>query len=97
VSLRSRRHAQRRNQNRLAKAIAAFTDTGQAWGAATNPGAIPVAAEPGATLMKKYSIKPAVNALGQEDRLLLDAALTSIWAVASKEIDAVAQLLKLNL
>lgn len=46
--------------------------------------------------MKKYSIKPAVNALGQEDRLLLDAALTTIWAVANKELDAVALLLKLN-
>ncbi|NOT59655.1 MAG: hypothetical protein HOP19_05455, partial [Acidobacteria bacterium] len=79
-----------------AKAIEAFTDAGQAWGAATNIGAIPIAAEPGATLMKKYSIKPAVNALGQEDRLLLDAALTAIWTVANKELDVVAPLLKLN-
>ncbi len=80
----------------LAKAIEAFTDAGQAWGAAMNIGVIPLAAEPGATLMKKYSIKPAVNALGQEDRLLLDAALTAIWAVGSKELDSVAPLLKLN-
>ena len=38
-------------------------------------------------MMKKYSINPAVDTLGQEDRLLLDVAPTAIWVVANKELE----------
>ncbi len=79
----------------LAAASDAYTDAGQAWGTAQALGVLPIAAEPGATLMKKYSIKPAVNALGQEDRLMLDATLTAIWAAAKAQLDNVAPMLKL--
>ncbi|MEO6725158.1 MAG: hypothetical protein ABIU20_00885 [Blastocatellia bacterium] len=79
----------------LAAAMAAYTDAGQAWGGAQGLGALPIAIEPGATLMKKYSIKPAVNALGQEDRLMLDVALTTIWAAANTQLNNVMSLLKL--
>ena len=80
----------------LAKANEAFTDAAQAWGAATTVGVLPIATEPGATLMKKYAIKPAVNAVGQEDRLLLDVTLTTIWEAANKELSNVAPMLNLN-
>jgi len=79
----------------LISALDAYTEAGQAWGAAQGAVALPIATEPGATLMKKYSIKPAVNALGQEDRLMLDVTLTAIWAVANTQLDGVAPLLKL--
>jgi hypothetical protein len=79
----------------LAAAAEAYADAGQAWSAAQGVGALPIAAEPGATLMKKYSIKPAVNALGQEDRLMLDATLTAIWAAANAQLNNVGPMLKM--
>ncbi|MEP7339775.1 MAG: hypothetical protein ABI977_18700, partial [Acidobacteriota bacterium] len=79
----------------LAAVIEAYTDAGQAWGAAQGVGALPIASEPGATLMKKYSIKPAVNALGQEDRLMLDTTLTTIWAAANAQLNNVGPMLKM--
>ena len=79
----------------LTAAMEAYTDAGQAWGAMQGAGVLPIATEPGATLMKKYSIKPAANALGQEDRLLIDKTVPAIWAVATERMNNLAGLLKL--
>jgi hypothetical protein len=79
----------------LAAAMEAYMDAGQAWGAMQGAGVLPIATEPGATLMKKYSIKPGVNALGQEDRLLIDTTVPVIWAVATERMNNLAGLLKL--
>src|SRR5215475_15516272 len=51
---------------------------------------IPVKSEPGATLMRKYQIKPEVDRLAQADHLKLDEALKAIWAVASARLNYVA-------
>lgn len=79
----------------LTAAMEAYTDAGQAWGAMQGTGVLPIATEPGATLMKKYSIKPGVNALGQGDRLLADTTVPAIWAVATERMNNLAGLLKL--
>jgi hypothetical protein len=87
----------------LAAAMEAYVDAGQAWGAAQAlpmpPGqavvGLLIAGEPGATLMKKYAIKPAVNALGQEDRLMLDTTLATIWAAATTHLNNVGPMLKM--
>jgi hypothetical protein len=55
---------------------------------------IPVDSEPGATLMRKYQIKPGVNRLAQPDHLELDTALKAIWAVASARLNYVATLIR---
>jgi hypothetical protein len=55
---------------------------------------IPVDSEPGATLMRKYQIKPGVNRLGQADHLELDTALKAIWAVAGARLNYVATLIR---
>ncbi|HEY6403841.1 MAG TPA: hypothetical protein VI479_20635, partial [Blastocatellia bacterium] len=55
---------------------------------------IPVNSEPGATLMKKYQIKPGVNRLASPDHLKLDEALKAIWAVASARLNYVASLVR---
>ncbi|HMY73150.1 MAG TPA: hypothetical protein PLQ88_15160, partial [Blastocatellia bacterium] len=78
----------------VAAAMEAYTDAGQAWSAMLGTGVLPIAAEPGATLMKKYSIKPAVNALGQEDRLLIEATLGAIWTAAGTRLNNIAMVLK---
>jgi hypothetical protein len=79
----------------LADALAAYTEAGQAWSAMQVTGVLPIAAEPGATLMKKYEIKPSVNAVGQADHIRLDVTLSTIWAVGAKHLDNVAIILKL--
>jgi hypothetical protein len=78
----------------VAAAMEAYTDAGQAWSAMTGTGILPIATEPGATLMKKYAIKPAVNALGQEDRLLIDTTLSTIWTAAGTRLNNIATILK---
>ena len=55
---------------------------------------IPVDSEPGATLMRKYQIKPGVNRLAQPDHLELDTALKAIWAVAGARLNYVATLIR---
>jgi len=79
----------------LAAALEAYTDAGQAWGAMQGSGVLLIATEPAATLAKKYSLKPAANALGQEDRLLIETAIPAIWTVATEHMNNLAGLLKL--
>jgi hypothetical protein len=55
---------------------------------------IPVDSEPGATLMRKYEIKPGLNRLASPDHLKLDEALKAIWAVASARLSYVASLIR---
>jgi hypothetical protein len=55
---------------------------------------IPIDSEPGATLMRKYQIKPGVNRLAVPDHLELDTALKAIWAVASARLNYVATLIR---
>jgi hypothetical protein len=55
---------------------------------------IPVKSEPGATLMRKYQIKPEVDRLAQADHLKLDEALKAILAVASARLNYVASLIR---
>ena len=55
---------------------------------------IPVKSEPGATLMRKYQIKPEVDRLAQADHLKLDEALKAIWAVAGARLNYVASLIR---
>lgn len=87
----------------LAAAMDAYVDAGQALAAAQTvtmpPGQVVVvlsiASDPGAMLMKKYGVKPAVNALGQEDRLMLDATLGAIWAAANTHLANAGPMLKM--
>ncbi|MBI1761163.1 MAG: hypothetical protein HYR56_06970 [Acidobacteria bacterium] len=79
----------------MAQALEAYTEAGQAWGAMHASGILQIASEPGATLMKKYEIKPSVNGLGQTDHLRLDVTLSTIWAAAAKHLDNVAAMLRL--
>ncbi|MGH9753208.1 MAG: hypothetical protein ACREA2_10530 [Blastocatellia bacterium] len=95
-------------KNEIARALEAYYDAGQAWGAARaydtsrmTWGAarvieqrIPINSEPGATLMRKYQIKPGVNRLAQPDHLELDTALKAIWAVAGARLNYVAALVR---
>jgi hypothetical protein len=81
-------------KNDIIKAVEAYTDAGRAWGIIQSKGVLPIATEPGATLMKKYEIKPNVNALGQPDNLPLDASLSAIWATAGARLNSIA--LQLN-
>jgi hypothetical protein len=97
-------------KNAIARTLEAYYDAGQALGAAQSYeprrtpmtwGAarvveqrIPVDSEPGATLMRKYQIKPGVNRLAQADHLKLDEALKAIWAVASARLNYVATLIR---
>jgi hypothetical protein len=78
----------------VAAAMESYTDAGQAWGVMFGKGGLPIATEPGATLMKKYAIKPAVNALGQESYLPLDLTLATIWTSARMRLNNIAALLK---
>jgi hypothetical protein len=55
---------------------------------------IPVKSEPGATLMRKYQIKPEVDRLAQADHLKLDEALKAIWDVASARLNYVATFIR---
>ena len=55
---------------------------------------ISVKGEPGATLMRKYQIKPEVDRLAQADHLKLDEALKAIWAVASSRLNYVATFIR---
>ena len=94
-------------KNEIARTLEAYYDAGQAWGAARaydviqTWGAarvieqrIPVDSEPGATLMRKYQIKPGVNRLGLADHLELDTALKTIWGVAGARLNYVAALIR---
>lgn len=63
----------------MIRAIDVYTDAGRAMGAADRFGRIPVTIEPGATLMKKYNVRPELNRLASPDHLLLDPTLTAIW------------------
>jgi len=78
----------------ITRAMEAYFDAGQAWGAAQANERIPVNSEPGATLMRKYQIKPGVNRLGQADHLELDTTLKTIWAVAGARLNYVAALIR---
>lgn len=80
----------------ISAAMEAYMDAGQAWGLGQSTGFLPIVTEPGASLMKKYSIKPAVNPLGQEDRLLLNATLTTIWSAANSALNNLGASLKLT-
>jgi hypothetical protein len=71
----------------LNHALEVFTDAARAWGAVQQQfgpyaGRIPINIEPGASLMRKYSIKPELNAVAQADHLKLDTALKTILAAA---------------
>jgi hypothetical protein len=77
-------------KNDINLAIEAYTDAGKAWGIIQSKGILKIATEPGASLMKKYDIKPGVNALGQADHLPLDATLGAIWAVAGMRLNHIA-------
>jgi hypothetical protein len=69
--------------------------TWQTWGSARAvEQRIPVDSEPGATLMRKYEIKPGVNRLAQADHLKLDEALKAIWAVAGARLNYVSSLIR---
>jgi hypothetical protein len=78
----------------ILKAVEAYTDAGKAWSIIQTKGVLPIATEPGATILKKYEIKPNVNALGQPDNLPLDATLSAIWAAAGARLNNIA--LQLN-
>jgi len=74
-------------------ALEAYLDAGQAWGAGLATGVLPLATEPGASLGKKYAIKPGVNQLGVEDHLRLQTALSTIWQEAAKQLDTLGPML----
>lgn len=74
-------------------ALEAYLDAGQAWSAGLATGVLPLASEPGASLSKKYAIKPGVNQLGEEDHLRLPTALSTIWQTAAKHLDTLGSLL----
>src|SRR5262249_40567227 len=78
----------------IARAMETYTDAGLAWGAAQTNGHIPISSDPGATLMRKYDIKPGVNQLGQADHLEINATLKAIWAMAGARLNNVATLLR---
>lgn len=78
----------------IAQALEAYTDAGQAWSTMQTKGALLIAAEPAATLLNKYSIRPDVNQLGQADHLRLDTTLSTIWAAAGEHLNNLAALLK---
>jgi hypothetical protein len=94
-------------KNEITRTLDAYYDAGQALGAArayetrqlwNQVGVveqrIPVDTEPGATLMRKYQIKPGVNRLGLADKLELDATLKTIWAVAAARLNYVGVLIR---
>lgn len=95
-------------KNEIARTLEAYYDAGQALGAARTYDVprqtfgsprvieqrIPIDSEPGATLMRKYQIKPGVNRLGLADHLELDTALKAIWGVASQRLNYVATLIR---
>jgi len=78
----------------ITRAMETYTDAGLAWGAMQPNGRIPISSDPGATLMRKYDIRPGVNQLGQADYLEINATLKSIWAVAGARLNNVAVLLR---
>lgn len=78
----------------IAQALDTYTDAGRAWSTMQTKGALLIAAEPAATLMNKYSIKPDVNALGQADHLRLDTTLSAIWAAGGNHLNNIAALIK---
>ncbi len=78
----------------IARAMEAYFDAGQAWGATQANDRIPTNIEPGATLMRKYQIRPGVNRLGQADHLELDTTLKAIWTVAGARLNYIAALIR---
>src|SRR5262249_7749940 len=78
----------------IGRTMEAYTDAGQAYGAARANGACSITGEPGATLMRKYEIRPSANRLGQADHLELDTALKTIWAAAGSRLSYVAALIR---
>jgi len=95
-------------KNEINRALDAYYDAGQALGAArtyevrqpyfgaprTTEQGIPVDSDPGATLMRKYQIKPKLNRLAQPDHLELNEALKAIWAVAGARLNYVGSLIR---
>src|SRR5262245_20702153 len=95
-------------KNEIARTLDAYYDSAHAFGAARiydvprqtfgAPRAIeqriPIDSEPGATLMRKYQIRPGVNQVGQADHLELDTTLKTIWAVAGARLNYVATLIR---
>lgn len=97
-------------KNAITRTLEAYYDAGQALGAAQSyeprrtpmtwgsarviEQRIPVKSEPGATLMRKYQLKPEVDRLAQADHLKLDEALKAIWAVASARLNYVSTFIR---
>lgn len=81
-------------RNDIVRAMEAYTDAGKAWSIIQSKGILSISTEPGATLMKKYDIKPAINRVGQADRLELDTALNTIWTAAGYHINNLAVALR---
>jgi hypothetical protein len=79
-------------KNDIQAAMDAYTDAGQAWGTYLQKDEISVKEDPGATLMRKYSIKPGLNRLGNETYLPLDETLKTIWNAAGARLRNVAVL-----
>lgn len=79
-------------KNDIVATMDAYTDAGQAWGTHLQKDEISVREEPGATLMRKYSIKPGLNRLGNETYLPLDETLKIIWNVAATRLRNVGML-----
>jgi hypothetical protein len=77
----------------LSRTMEAYVDAGQAWSQMQNVNALPLENEFAAALIKKYSIKPSVNAVGKEDRILRDVVLSTIWAQARTQLDRVSVVL----
>jgi hypothetical protein len=77
----------------IVRAMEVYTDAGQAWGATEGRSVLPIDTEPGASLMRKYEIKPGVNAVGQADHLRIDTTLNKIWAAAGVYLKNIAALL----
>jgi hypothetical protein len=67
----------------IIRALETYKDASRAYSAAQHRGSISIFTEPGASLMKKYDIKPGVNRLAQEDHIDLDVTLSAIWARAA--------------
>jgi hypothetical protein len=77
----------------IVRAMDVYTDAGQAWGATEGKSILPINTEPGASLMRKYEIKPGVNAVGQADHLRIDTTLSTIWAAGGVRLRNIAALL----
>lgn len=73
----------------ITQAMETYADAGRAWAAMAATGALPIAADPGLSLMNKYNIPAATNQLGQQDRILLDVTLNTIWAAGAARVSTI--------